>query len=67
MKVEIKMIVETFRIESEGDLKRNIRNKIERTGNYRVEIVGMNKIPEFQGCKIPVEQLFGKPELKRSE
>lgn len=44
MKVKIEMIVETSRVESEGDLKRNITNKIERTGNYRVEIVGMNKI-----------------------
>ena len=44
MKVKIKMIVETSRIESEGDLKRNIVNKIERTGDYRVEFVGVNKI-----------------------
>lgn len=44
MKVKIEMIVETSKVESEGDLKRNIINKIERTGSYKVEIVGVNKI-----------------------
>ena len=44
MKRKIEMIVESVQDESDGDFKRNIVNKIERTGKYKVEIVGVNKI-----------------------
>ncbi len=44
MKVKMELIIETSRPESAGDLKRNVKNRIERTGHYKVEIVGVNQL-----------------------